>query len=119
MNRSSSDTPHRGSSARTPGSDRLPANLAALLRRLDRGLRDLYGEERYAGLILYGSYARGEADEGSDVDLLLLLEGEVDPVREIIRMENLKWPLALESGYALSVLVVGVEAYHSSEEPYL
>jgi predicted nucleotidyltransferase len=119
VNRSSSDTPHRGSSPRTPGSDRLPAKLAALLRRLDRGLRDLYGEERYAGLILYGSYARGEADEGSDVDLLLLLEGEVDPVREIIRMEKLKWPLALESGYALSVLAVGAQAYHSSEDPFL
>lgn len=119
MDRSSSDTPQRVSSARTSGSYRLPAKLAALLRRLDRGLRDLYGEERYAGLILYGSYARGEADEGSDVDLLLLLEGEVDPVQEIIRMEDLKWPLALESGYVLSVLAVGAQEYHSSEEPFL
>ena len=119
MDHTSSDTPHRVSSARTLGSERLPAKLAALLRRLDRGLRALYGEERYAGLILYGSYARGEADEGSDVDLLLLLEGEVDPVQEIIRMEDLKWPLALESGYALSVLAVGAQAYHSSEEPFL
>ncbi len=119
MDRSSSDTPHRVSSARTSGSYRLPAKLAALLRRLDRGLRDLYGEERYAGLILYGSYARGEADEGSDVDLLLVLEGEVDPVQEIIRTEDLKWPLALESGYALSVLAVGAQAYHASEEPFL
>jgi hypothetical protein len=53
------------------------------------------------------------------VDLLVLLEGEVDPVRELIRMEDVKWALALESGYALSVLAVGVEAYHYSEEPYL
>ena len=119
MNRSSSDTLHRVSSARTPRSGRLPAKLAALLRRLDRGLEDLYGEERYAGLILYGSYARGEADEGSDVDLLLLLEGEVDPVKEIILVEDLKWPMALESGYALSVLAVGAQEYHFSEQPFL
>jgi hypothetical protein len=34
-------------------------------------------------------------------------------------MENLKWPLALESGYALSVLAVDAHAYHSSEDPFL
>ena len=42
--------------------------LARLMDRLVRGLKAIYGE-RYRGLVLYGSYARGEADEGSDVDL--------------------------------------------------
>ena len=79
----------------------------------------MYGKERFGDLVLYGSYARGEADEGSDVDLLVLLEGEVDPVRELIRMEDVRWALALESGYALFVLAVRVEVYHSSEEPFL
>jgi predicted nucleotidyltransferase len=120
MDRTSYDNTSYGSSAKkASASDWLPANLGALLRRLDRELWVLYGKERYGGLILYGSYARGEANEGSDVDLLVLLEGEVDPVRELIRMEDVKWPLALESGYALSVLAVGAEAYHSSEEPFL
>jgi predicted nucleotidyltransferase len=100
-------------------SGRLPADLAALLGRLERELRGLYGKQRYGGLVLYGSYARGEASAGSDVDLLVLLEGEVEPVRELIRLGDVKWPLALESGYALSVLAVGVEAYHSSEVPFL
>lgn len=71
----------------------LPPDLAALLDRLSRGLGELYGE-RYRGLVLYGSYARGEADEGSDVDLLLLLDGEVDPTREIEKSQEIKWPLS-------------------------
>lgn len=71
----------------------LPPDLRELLGRLDEGLEALYGE-RYRGLVLYGSYARGEADEGSDVDLLLLLDGEVNPTREILRSENVKWPLS-------------------------
>ena len=131
MDHTSSNIPRRDScakadakadakaSAKGSASDLLPAALAALVRHLDGELRGLYGEERYGGLILYGSYARGEADAGSDVDLLLLLEGEVDPVRELIRMEDVKWPLALESGYALSVLPVSIRSYHSSEEPFL
>ncbi len=84
------------------------------------GRNTLYGE-RYRGLVLYGSYARGEANEGSDVDLLLLLDGgeEVDPVREILRAEDVKWPLALEADYAVSLLPVSVEDYEAAERPFL
>ena len=60
--------------------DLLPLDLAEVLSRLSRELKALYGD-RYGGLLLYGSYARGEAHEDSDVDLLLLLKGPVDPVQ--------------------------------------
>lgn len=102
----------------------LPADLEAVLGRLARGLEDLYGA-RYEGLVLYGSYARGEAREGSDVDLLVLLEGEqgeedrVERAREVLRMEPVVWPLSLESGYVLSVLPVGVRDFRGAEEPFL
>lgn len=96
----------------------LPADLQALLDRLSAELRGLYGE-RYRGLVLYGSYARGEADEGSDVDLLLLLEGDVDPVTELGKVHPLKWPLALEAGYTVALVPVGVGDYLQPEEPYL
>ncbi len=96
----------------------LPPRLADVLARLGRELKALYGP-RYRGLILYGSYARGEADEGSDVDLLLLLEGPVDAVQEVLRTESAVWPLSLESDYVLSVLPVSLEAYEHAEEPFL
>lgn len=83
----------------------MPPGLRELLERLARDLRELYGD-RYRDLILYGSYARGEEDEGSDVDLLLLLEGEVRPARELKRTQAIKWPLALEAGYAVFLLPV-------------
>lgn len=99
--------------------DGLPEDLRELLERLDRSLAELYGE-RYRGLVLFGSYARGEArEEGSDVDLLLLLEGEVEPWREYLRAEPVKWPLSLESGYVLSIFPVNVEAYLEPRKPFL
>lgn len=85
---------------------------------LAASLRSLYGS-RFRGLLLYGSYARGEADAGSDVDLLLLLEGPIDPDREILRIEPLKWPLALESGLTLSVLPVTLEEYERGKTLFL
>lgn len=106
------------SPARTGAIERLPSDLAELLDRLATELRALYGG-RYRGLVLYGSYARGEADEGSDVDVLLLLEGEVDTARELLHAAQAKWALALEAGYTVSLLPVSVEAYLDSEQPFL
>ena len=102
----------------SPGASCLPADLATVLRRLDADLAALYGGQ-YGGLILYGSYARGEADHGSDVDLLLLLEGEVNPARELRRAQEVKWPLAMEAGYTVSLLPVSIDDYERSEEPFL
>ncbi len=90
--------------------------LESILQELDGGLRELYGE-RHRGLVLYGSHARGEADEGSAVDLLLLLEGEVG--RDIRRSSGLVAALSLEAGRVLSLVPVNVEDYRASSDPYL
>ncbi len=107
-----------GSGGETVGANRLPPDLRKLLDQLARDFRELYGD-RYRDLILYGSYARGEADSGSDVDLLLLLEGEVNPARELKRTQAVKWPLALEADYAVFLLPVSVDDYERSDEPFL
>ncbi len=105
-------------SARASVIERLPPDLTALLDQLALELKAFYGR-RYRGLVLYGSYARGEADEGSAVDVLLLLEGEVNTARELLRAGQVKWPLSLEAGYTVSLLPVSIEAYRSSEQPFL
>ena len=92
--------------------------LEDILRDLDGALRDLYGE-RHRGLVLYGSHARGEADESSDVDLLLLLEGPVEAGKEIRRSSGLVARLALETDLVLSLVPVSVEDYRVSSDPYL
>lgn len=97
----------------------LPEDLRDVLYRLDRGISDMYGK-RYRGLVLFGSYARGEAREGaSDVDLLVLLEGEVKGWQEYLQIEPVSWPLSLESGYVLSIFPVSVEAYLEPRKPFL
>jgi predicted nucleotidyltransferase len=56
--------------------------LEELFRRIKDHLITLYGA-RFRGLVLYGSMARGDAGEDSDIDLLCLLEGPVNPIKEI------------------------------------
>lgn len=98
--------------------NRLPPILAQTLAQLDRGLRELYGE-RFRGLLLYGSYARGEATEGSDVDLLLLLDGPVDLSQEILRVQAIKWPLGLAADLLLAVYPVSYQAFEEAATAFL
>ena len=80
------------------------------------GIAELYGE-RYRGLVLFGSYARGEArGKDSDVDLLVLLADEVNGWHEYLKIELVSWSLSLESGYVLSTFPVNVEAYKDSRK---
>jgi len=55
------------------------------IEEFKREIKKLYGN-RLKHIILYGSYARGSATEDSDIDLLIVLEGEVKPGEEIDRM---------------------------------
>ena len=96
----------------------LPPNIREVILKLEQGLRELYGD-RYRGLLIYGSYARGEAREGSDVDLLLLLEGPVNPTQEILRVQDVKWPLSLENNLALSVMPVNIEDFKKAKTIFL
>src|SRR3954453_16089916 len=96
----------------------LPQNVREGIVELGGGPRGLYGD-RFRGLLLYGSYARGTAWEGSDVDLLLLLEGPVDAVEEILRVQAIKAPLSLEAELVLSLMPVSAEAFERAESMFL
>jgi predicted nucleotidyltransferase len=39
-------------------------------------------------IIVFGSYARKEADEDSDLDLLVIEQGEVDRGKEMVKIRN-------------------------------
>lgn len=50
---------------------------------------------RPAKVILFGSYARGDADEGSDADFLVIEPQLQDRGRELIRLNRLLAPLGV------------------------
>jgi predicted nucleotidyltransferase len=70
----------------------IPAEIAPVVEEAKRILCDLYGE-RFVGLVLYGSMVRGDYDEEGEIDLLVLIEGEVGPYVEIDRIVPALQPL--------------------------
>ena len=58
------------------------AQLKTILTELGDNFRTLYGD-RLVRLVLFGSHARGDAVPGSDIDVLVVLRGPVEPGVEI------------------------------------
>jgi len=78
----------------------------------------LYGD-RLKRVVVYGSCARNEATAESDIDLAVVLAGEVVPGKEIDRMIDIITDLNLEHSVLLSVYPVSEEDYLHRESPLL
>ena len=93
----------------------IPDDIRPLLDEVNAEPRDLYGA-RLDRLVLYGSYARGDVHDESDVDLLVVLEGPVDPGREVRRMSDVRSRLGLAHEVALSLLPVSSKDAEAAAE---
>ncbi len=84
--------------------------LDTILQELHRQLKELYGS-RLVKLILYGSQARGDAEPGSDIDVMVVLEGSVVPGKEIARTGEIVASLSLEHDEVISRIFVSAEQF--------
>ncbi|MEM7587935.1 MAG: nucleotidyltransferase domain-containing protein [Acidobacteriota bacterium] len=94
------------------------SKVGELLNRLRTGLEELY-RERLAGMFLFGSYARGEASDESDVDILIVLEQLEDYGLEIERTGNLVSSLSIELDTSISRVFVSSRDWREADSPFL
>ena len=88
-----------------------------LLQELHRRLTELYGE-RLDRLVLFGSHARGENRPDSDLDVLVVLNGEVPwPGREIDRMLDISHDLSVRYGQLVSLIPTSAHSYVHEQSP--
>jgi len=89
---------------------------SGLLREIRGRLETVHGD-RLRRVVLYGSQARDEADEHSDIDVLVLLEDPVDYGRDLERNLEALYPLSLELGRRISAKPVSASAYDTVDCP--
>jgi predicted nucleotidyltransferase len=95
-----------------------PRELEGILREFRSGLERLYGQ-RLANVVLFGSRARGEARPDSDIDLLVVLHGPVDPNDELHRVSPFKAALCLRHDVVISCVYISEEDFKSEKSPLL
>jgi type I restriction enzyme S subunit len=92
--------------------------IREVLARLRQGLAELYGG-RLKGVYLFGSHARGEADEESDIDVLIVLDRVDNYSQEIDRSSELVARLSLDCGRSISCVYVPEERWRYEETMFL
>ena len=94
------------------------AELGSLIGELGARLEGVYGD-RLRALYLFGSYARGEATTGSDVDVLVVLEELQNYLAEVRRAGGAIAALALEHDVSIVPVFVSEGDWMASATPFL
>ena len=89
-----------------------------LVREYREGLKEIYGD-RFLGVYLFGSYARGEQDQESDVDLLVVLDRIDGYGAEVDRTGHLTSELALKYGLSLSRVFVSRQQWEHGDTAFI
>ncbi len=92
--------------------------VKALISELKTGLVRLYGD-RLKSVYLYGSYARGDQDRESDIDILIILDHLDQYGKEVDRTSRLISDLSLENGLSISRVFVTEGDWLRHQTPFL
>ncbi|MBC7408685.1 MAG: nucleotidyltransferase domain-containing protein [Arcicella sp.] len=91
---------------------------AFIIKDFTETMKNHYGD-RLSKIILYGSYARGDFNEESDIDFLVLLnDEEVRTSKEILNTYKLLYHLTLENNIEISLSAASQKKYELATKAF-
>ena len=81
-------------------------------------LTDILGD-KISEVYLYGSHARGDADEDSDIDVVLVIRGAIDYSDLIHQTSEITSQISLKYDVVLSRSFVSEEDFSTRQTPFL
>lgn len=78
-------------------------------------------EKNYADqlskIILYGSFARDDATNDSDIDIAVVLKGKINKIKEIDNIHEIIYSLTIDYGELISINPMSEEELQDTEWP--
>ena len=93
-------------------------SVKSLMAKLKKGLTELYGS-RLKAVILFGSYARGDYDKNSDLDVMIVLDNYQSRWEELVRSAELASALSLDYDVTISRTIMSEEQWQKGDWPVL
>ena len=93
-------------------------NVKSLMAKMKKGLTELYGQ-RLKVVYLFGSYARGDYDQNSDLDVMIVLDTYKSYWDELVHSAGLASDLSLEYNVTISRTIMTEEQWKKGDLPVL
>ncbi len=91
----------------------------ANIREITSELRRRLNGDRLMHVILFGFHARGDALPDSDIDIIVVLKGDVNPGKEINGTIYIVSELSLRYNTVISYVFISHDRYLSKRSPLL
>lgn len=90
----------------------IPNNIENIINEFTNKVTNLLGDN-VKQIILYGSYARGDYNRNSDIDIMILTDlnfEEIEKYRDEI--SDIAFDIELESGIVISPVIKNIDRYN-------
>ncbi len=87
-----------------------------LFPKIKEYLRKVYGDKLEA-IILYGSFAKNKATEDSDIDIAIILKEDINPSKEVDKINDFISDLGLEYDEFITLLPLSLQEVENSIWP--
>ncbi len=97
---------------------KIPPEIQAIIQETEEQLQKIYSNH-LKELILFGSFARGDFTEASDIDLLMLLDEMSDLASERAKYFPAISQLSLKYDTVISVIPYAINEFHVKKTPFM
>ena len=87
-------------------------HIIPLLKEFRQLIIELYGNDLHE-IILHGSHARGEERRDSDIDLAVILKKDIQPSKEITRINEKTYEIDVKYNKVLNFQPICLEKFES------